>query len=150
MSYFDAALKVTSREDAIKRARTVLVPLLGKIDGFVGRGMSGVCMGNVIAYALGRPFAIVRKDEDIESSHSWMRVEYPRVSAFETIAWRYVIVDDFISSGATVRTIVTEMKEHCPKAQCVGVFVYDSENYNLASARESLKGQDLAHTPVYM
>jgi len=55
---------------------------------------------------------LVRKGEE---RHCPMKVEGDQA------ARRYIIIDDFIDSGHTVRTIVKEVKEFAPEAECLGV-----------------------------
>jgi hypoxanthine phosphoribosyltransferase len=38
--------------------------------------------------------------------------------------FRYVIVDDLVCSGSTIKHIKHTIYEDCPKAQCVGVYCY--------------------------
>lgn len=83
-------------------------------------GMSGAIMAPMIAARLGVPLILVRKPFD--NSHSGRRVE----GAYD--ADTYLIVDDFISSGDTVRNIVQEILAVNAKARCVGVYSYRYNN----------------------
>jgi adenine/guanine phosphoribosyltransferase-like PRPP-binding protein len=42
---------------------------------------------------------------------------------------RYIIVDDFISSGNTMRAIHEDVKAAVPNAQCVGLLMYNQASY---------------------
>ena len=72
-----------------------------------------------MALRLGKAWALVRKAGD--NAHSSRRVE-GRVDG------DYIIIDDFIDSGETVREIVYA----CDDGQCVGAYFYD---YRWSNAR---------------
>lgn len=84
-------------------------------DTIVFRGFSGAVVGSVVAYRLGRDWALVRKEG--ESTHSDRKIE-------GTVGARYVIVDDFISSGDTVKKTIAAVDAQYD-AKCVGVYCYD-------------------------
>lgn len=83
------------------------------IDTVVCRGFSGATVAPVVAHALGVKWALVRKKG--ESTHSCRNIE-------GDIDGKYVIIDDFISTGDTVNKIIEEVGD---KAKCVGVYLYD-------------------------
>ena len=70
--------------------------------------------------------SLVRKPGD--SSHSDARIE-------GVVGNKYIILDDFVSSGATVREIVVTVKmDSCGRydeAECVGVYMWH-ESYRRA------------------
>jgi adenine/guanine phosphoribosyltransferase-like PRPP-binding protein len=78
----------------------------------VFRGISGIGIGVLVAHKTGRKFAIVRKEH--ESSHGY-RVE-------GHISTKYIIVDDFISRGETIKEIRSVMSNHA--SNCAGVILY--------------------------
>jgi len=84
-----------------------------KYDTMVGTGMSGAIIVPVLARALRKKFLIVRKDEDLKSSHAsrpWLGV----------LGRRWLFVDDFISLGGTfarVRDAVDAAVEHINQEQ---------------------------------
>lgn len=108
--------------DPAERAGTIkaLVLALDRLrrttpfEAIAFRGMSGALVAPPVADALGVSLLLVRK----EASHSAAIVEG------ELDVKTYVIVDDFVSSGTTVRTIVHEVERVAPKAQCLGVMTY--------------------------
>lgn len=69
-------------------------------DTIIGTGLSGTLIVPTIARALGLKWAIVRKDND--GSHSINKVE-------GDIGTRWMFVDDFVSSGDTLRRVKTEV-----------------------------------------
>ena len=91
---------------AVRRLKTV------KFDTIVFRGFSGAIVGPVVALRLRKPWALVRKPGD--SSHSDRYVE-------GDVSGDYVIIDDFVSTGDTVKHIISK----CPDGRCVGVYFYD-------------------------
>jgi orotate phosphoribosyltransferase len=92
--------------------------LLKCLDGVefetvVFRGFSGALFGPAVALALGKSFALVRKPDD--SCHSLRLIEGEVIGP-------YIIVDDFVATGSTVKAIVNEVGDCTP---CVGVVLYD-------------------------
>ena len=79
------------------------------------RGVSGALSGPPLAFKMNKTVIVVRKSKYEEKNHSRMLVEGDRAVK------RYVIVDDFISSGATAREIVKRISEFAPSARCIGV-----------------------------
>lgn len=89
-----------------------------QFDALVFRGFSGAVVGAAVAHVMQKPWILVRKPSD--SSHSGCTVE-------GTTKGKFVIIDDFLSSGQTVRETIQVMGNRfmCPDAQCIGVFLYD-------------------------
>lgn len=90
-------------------------PILGRVDVIVGRGTSGILPLMSVSIRTNIPALVVRKTN--EDSHSSRRIEGFAPSG----DWRYVIIDDQIDSGSTVRTILDEVK-----GECVGIILYSS------------------------
>lgn len=87
--------------------------LRGKeFDAIAFRGMSGATIAPSVALALNKSLIMVRKPKD--GSHSDMRVEGDRT------ARTYVIIDDFQSTGETVRAIVEDVHNWSPDMLCIG------------------------------
>ena len=92
-----------------------------RIDAIAFRGMSGCLFGAPLAARMRKPMIMVRKkcaDCGREQSHTNQLVEGDRN------AKTYVIVDDFIATGNTVRTIQAAITEWS-QAVCVGVMAAD-------------------------
>lgn len=88
-------------------------------DYLIGTGLSGTCIIPTVALRLNKPFAIVRKD----ASHGYFQIEgIPK----EDKQLSYLILDDFVSTGATVDTILTKMKAFTQRKDdiCIGLFAY--------------------------
>lgn len=79
-------------------------------DAVAVTGLSGLLMGPVVADRLGKGIIVVRKEG--EKNHSGYAIE-------SSVSGKYVIVDDFISTGATIRRIVDNVGEGC-----VGICLY--------------------------
>ena len=82
-------------------------------DAVAFTGVSGALLAPPIAMTLNKTLLLIRKTKD--STHSPFQVEGDKG------ARRYLIVDDFVSSGATVCMIVEKVKDFAPGAVCVGV-----------------------------
>ena len=89
------------------------------IDAIAFTGMSGALIAPRVATILGLPIIMVRKPHD--GSHSRHRVE-----GF-TGTECYMIVDDFVCTGATVRSIceAIESVQRPSHALCCGVVQYN-------------------------
>lgn len=95
-------------------------PLLKKYDfqAIAFCGVSGALVAPLLAYKINKTLIVVRKIAR-ESSHSMFAVEG------DLNAKRYLIVDDFISTGYTVRDIVEKVSIVAPSAKCIGCIQYN-------------------------
>jgi orotate phosphoribosyltransferase len=93
-----------------------------RFEAIAFRGMSGALIAPMVAEAMNKQLILVRKGE---SSHSDHEVEGYRI-ALDT---HYIILDDLISSGETVKVIVEKIHEHAPSLKCVGSFEYEKMHY---------------------
>ena len=118
-SYHDIAFDHASREQAVARVVAALSQFPSSV-GIVCTGLSGILIGVPAADRLRREFAIVRKECD--SLHACQQVEGYRFT-------EYVIVDDFIHSGDTLRRIIDTMQHSDLKGVCKGILLYDSKFY---------------------
>ncbi len=83
-------------------------------DAIAFRGLSGAVVAPLVALKLRKTLIAVRKTK----SHGLGPV------AGDLAARSYIIVDDLISSGTTVRKIVKALK--CREAECKGVVLYNA------------------------
>jgi adenine/guanine phosphoribosyltransferase-like PRPP-binding protein len=83
-----------------------------KFDAIAFTGNSGAIYAPPVALALNKPMILVRKSE--VSSHSSRDVEGLKS------AKTYIILDDIVSSGATVRRVVN-LVHLWNRAECVGI-----------------------------
>jgi adenine/guanine phosphoribosyltransferase-like PRPP-binding protein len=83
-------------------------------DSIACCGVSGLMVVPQIAEILNKNILVVRKDER-------------RYSDFTTegiAPFRYVVIDDLICSGKTVKHITDTIKEEYPRARALGVYCY--------------------------
>lgn len=121
-SWLHNAIMPVRRDRTIEAAAKVLDK--HDFDTIAVSGVSGLLLGPILAYMLDKNLAVVRKEG--ESTHSCCLIEGHWGS-------RYVIIDDFIASGATVNYIREKLNEHIDASglspQCVGFYGYDDRTY---------------------
>lgn len=102
-------------EPGKERRITVLAQALRplKFDAIAFQGVSGALVAPVIGFILRKPLIAVRKGE---KSHTTRKVEFG-IATPKT----YVIVDDFISTGETIKQIVLNIAAYYPESKCVGI-----------------------------
>jgi len=83
-------------------------------DAIAYRGASGAIIASIIAHQLKKPLILVRKPEDTKG-HSPYSLEGPKSVK------RYLIVDDFMSSGKTYEAIREAIRSEHPQAECLGM-----------------------------
>ena len=105
------------RNQAIIKAVCSLRKISNQFDSIACCGVSGLMVVPQIAEILDKHICIIRKPEQ---SYSNFIVE-------GVMPFRYIIVDDLICSGNTVKYIKNSIYEECPKAKCVGVYCYMPE-----------------------
>lgn len=96
-------------------------------DVVVCRGLSGIIVATVVGAIYKIPFAVVRKDTESTHSSNSIEVHNESVAAYED----YIIVDDFIASGTTLREIENAIKNDNKwsiKGDCVGIVLYNDSN----------------------
>jgi len=95
--YLERVLTPEGLRDAVTRVVRVLREdvKLNTFDAIAFRGVSGALVAPAVAVAVGKPLIVVRKSE---ASHG-------RPVEGAITAKRYVIVDDFVGAGGTVRAI---------------------------------------------
>ena len=101
----------------------------GRDFGFIAvRGTSGMLVGPLVTAALNSNLIVVRKPRD--SDNSLTNTEGLPCHGDH----KYIILDEFISSGKTVEAIRESLQPH----RCVGVFLYScwSECTNIAARRK--------------
>lgn len=84
-------------------------------DAIACTGLSGCLVAPTIAWTLGVTLIVVRKPQ--EKRHASAVVEGADSN-------RYIVVDDFISSGATIRLVMKEITESVVKGTAVGIFLW--------------------------
>ena len=135
----------------LKKALPVLRKLRRrlKFNTLAVSGHSGIVLATLLAAKLKMPLLAVRKDGDNECADSC------RVNGTRLKDCRYLIVDDLISSGRTVKRILFRIDEaakkenewrkkraeapyadpeedlgQIPHPKCVGILLYDTSSYD--------------------
>ena len=86
-----------------------------QFDAIACRGVSSLLISPIVAMRLNKSLIVVRKGE---KTHSAYKVEGDHG------AKRYLIIDDFIDSGDTIREIAKDIFDVNKDAQCVGFIAY--------------------------
>jgi hypothetical protein len=115
-SYLESVLIPSQRKKTISRIVSHLKPRLAEFDAIAVCGVSGLLVGPSISDKLGKPLIVVRKMDD-SSTHSALKVE-------GSLLGRYLILDDLICSGNTVRHMVDAIRVHNEFAVCVGIYTF--------------------------
>jgi adenine/guanine phosphoribosyltransferase-like PRPP-binding protein len=113
MSYL--LLNHERRTEAINKSVSVLKSSGLSFDSIVCCGLSGSLVGPEVARKLKKNLILVRKKEPSHGS----TIEYD----WEVKVKKYVILDDLVESGKTVKYLQKVMKQF-PESSCQGVFFY--------------------------
>jgi adenine/guanine phosphoribosyltransferase-like PRPP-binding protein len=103
-----------NRNKIIIKAVCDLRKISDSFDSIACCGVSGLMVVPQVAELLNKHIIVVRKGE---KCYSEFRTE--GVAPF-----RYIILDDLICSGSTVKHIKQTLKEEYSRSQCVGVYCY--------------------------
>lgn len=114
VSYLECALVRKKLKANVKKAAHDLKKQGFEFESIAFRGMSGAVLASPIALALDKTLILVRKGEN---THSTYAVEG------DLSGQKYIIVDDFISTGETVRITIQEIFKACPRCRCIGILV---------------------------
>lgn len=110
-------------------------------DAIAFSGYSGALFAPIIAYRLNKHVIIVRKDA--EESHSSMCVE-----GFIPQGVRYIIIDDFISTGLTIQNMYEKIKnERVYPPLLQAIFLWHSESRGRLMNKAKMK--DKCEYPVF-
>jgi adenine/guanine phosphoribosyltransferase-like PRPP-binding protein len=117
------------RNKIIIKAVCDLRKIAKDFDSIACCGVSGLMVVPQIAEILNKNILVVRKDER-------------RYSDFTTegvAPFRYVVVDDLICSGKTIKHITDTIKEEYPRARALGVYCYLPEECGYPDDHEGSK-----------
>lgn len=120
--YLRYLIPLESRRKSLRLAKKFLKLSELQFDAIAFCGMSGALIGPSLALALNKNLLMVRKVEDTHN-HSKRKVEG------DEAAERYIIVDDLVSDGNTVRMMRKRIKDFAPQAQCLGVLLINRLGY---------------------
>lgn len=118
---------LTNWSDCVEQVAAAIKKSNIKFDAIAVRGTSGLLVGPGVAAKLGTNLIIVRKPND--SSHGSV-LEYPNgfsshIKDYLNNNLNYIIIDDLVSSGTTVRLIHSTIgKNEGWIRKCVGIFLY--------------------------
>jgi adenine/guanine phosphoribosyltransferase-like PRPP-binding protein len=122
MSTHEAAswLRDAVEKDGVARIVKVATKALKVVefDTIAFRGMSGALIAPIVAHKMKKEVAMLRKSG--AQTHSCYEYEG------HTAVQRYVILDDFVSTGQTVAGIIRDMRRSVPGAKFVGLYTYYS------------------------
>jgi hypoxanthine phosphoribosyltransferase len=104
----------------IMNAVDVLRDFREDFDTIAISGLSGLLYGAPLAYLLNKPLMVVRKKQDV-TTHGAKRLEGNYGLR------RYLVVDDTICTGDTLRYIVENIGNSIPEARCVGLYTFDTD-----------------------
>jgi orotate phosphoribosyltransferase-like protein len=123
---------------AFKKLRTTL-----QFDAIAFTGSSGAAIAFPLMVEHKIPIIYVRKPR--ESSHGG-KIEYTS----DIDISRYLIVDDFIDTGSTIKRVHADIakwskERQCLAPECVGVFLYCTDG----SSTDSVEVGDKIYLPVF-
>lgn len=110
-------------------ARTCRAIKKAKVQHIAVRGVSGISIGAIVAYKLNLNLIVSRKSE----SHAGKNLATGQTPMNgET----YAIIDDFISTGETVKLILNDIERAYPYLKCAGFYGYKNNwNWNAKQMR---------------
>ncbi len=141
-SYLEAIFNPSKFPAKVKKVVLKVVELQKTLgfDAIAFRGNSGAAFAYPVAFVTGIPLICVRKGE---SSHG-RSIEGPTSAASVSIK-TYLILDDFVSAGSTVRAIVKEIGEATWRTylgnpsrtapKCVGLLSWNEESTGICDVR---------------
>jgi orotate phosphoribosyltransferase len=86
-----------------------------EFDSIACCGISGLLVVPQISEILKKNMVVIRKKNDKRYSPFQYEGAVPK---------KYIIVDDLICSGDTIRHILDTIKQDCPRSQCLGVYCF--------------------------
>ena len=115
------------RNSVIIKAICSLRKIENDFDSIACCGVSGLMVVPQIAEILNKNIIVVRKDE---KRYSEFFIEGVTPS-------RYVVVDDLICSGDTIKHIIGSISDDTPRAKCIGAYFYLGEEcaYNASNSK---------------
>ena len=92
-------------------------------DSIAFCGMSGCAMAFILAHKMGLPMLCVRKQETKSHFTNGGKFVEGNLSAE-----KYLIIDDFMAVGDTVRYIIKSIKNEVPVASCSAILLYSQRS----------------------
>ena len=115
------------RNSVVIKAVCHLRKISDQFDSIACCGVSGLMVVPQIAEILNKNIVIVRKSER----------RYSEFFIEGVASSNYVIVDDLICSGDTIKRIVNYIRDDVPRAKCIGAYFYmgDECAYNASNSK---------------
>lgn len=149
-TYLEDIYHVNSFTDLIKQATNALREFRKQnyFDSIAFSGYSGAAFAYPISYKLKIPLICVRKEN--ESSHYARYKTSNKVEGFYS-AKKYLILDDFMATGLTIRRILKNIDAKIPEAKCIAIALWRlnkkyNKQYIIHSSRESIPVVGLLET----
>lgn len=96
-----------------------------EFDAIAFCGNSGALVGSPVAFLAKKDVLVVRKDKEKNQHHSAALVE-----GLDLSDKKFIIIDDFMSSGNTIKFIRNTVIKAFPTATLVGILLYkDTSSY---------------------
>lgn len=142
LAYLRSVFAPDALDRTARRAVKTLRPFAGRFDAIAFTGHSGTIVAPLVAVRLHKPMVLVRKP----GSEGHMMAYESRVQGASAQGLRYLILDDVVSTGATVRRVIQELSENRAASEFAGLYVYEDSFYRLSSllgmiGREDTEGQ---------
>ena len=124
--YLSDCFDIKKRVVTVNRLWEFVIKEKVKFDSIAVMGVSGLVIGSILSYKLGSNLCVVRKTT---RTHSENKVE----SGIKSIE-SYLIIDDIMDSGKTVRSIIKEIRKAnniAGSKRCIGGIFYNSVELDL-------------------
>ena len=120
---------IISQNRIVEAAKAQLEDMNIDFQGFIGMGLSGSMVAPLLAYVLGKRFAIVRKEEGARSHSATTHGIESGLKAGD----RWLFCDDFICSGQTRARVIERIRDHhVGEVTYVGDYLYGSGGFSTA------------------
>jgi adenine/guanine phosphoribosyltransferase-like PRPP-binding protein len=126
--YLTKIFEPSNFEVVVEEAIDFLAPKTDEFDAIAFCGASGSLVAPVLAYTLNKSMIVVRKLKEIRS-HSCLEVEGRDCK-------RFLIVDDFSSTGTTIEHILAKIKASSISGKPVGIYLWDARYGNKGCVRD--------------
>jgi orotate phosphoribosyltransferase-like protein len=120
------------RRKIIDEAINSLSKISHQFDTIVCCGTSGLLVVPQICESLRKNILVVRKKKEQRYSPFAYEGAVPK---------NYIIVDDLICSGSTIKHILNTIEEDCDSAKCLGVYIFLKDKCSYNNNRELCKKQ---------
>src|SRR5580658_4908886 len=116
MIHYDMHLGLSDLPQHVDRAIDTLHPYLSEFDSVVTEGISGLVIAAPVAYELGKPLVVVRKDIARLCIHA-SPVEGTRDAGRRTL-----FIDDHVELGRTLRHVRDQLAVYSPGTSIIGYY----------------------------